>query len=139
MSEKIDIESLLKLNGLKTTKQRLAIIGLLLDASLPMDAELIFEKLKDRLEGCNLSTVYRNMEVLLSKNIVAETTMGVKSYFTMNRNEHCHYIRCISCHEVTIVSGCPFVQYERQLEQELGYKMMGHKVELYGICQSCQH
>lgn len=138
MGSNFNVEGLLKENGLKTTKQRVAILGLLAETALPMDAELIFDRLKDRLEGCNLSTVYRNMEVLLNKNVVSETTMGLKSYFALNRNEHCHYVRCLSCHQVTVVSGCPFVQYERQLENELGYKMLGHKVELYGICSSCQ-
>lgn len=138
MSTNLNIETLLKDNGLKLTKQRVAIISLLAETALPMDAELIFDKLKNRLEGCNLSTIYRNMEILLNKNIVSETTMGLKSYFTLNRNEHCHYVRCLSCHEVTVVSGCPFVQYERQLEHDLGFKMLGHKVELYGICSACQ-
>lgn len=128
---------LLKDNGIKLTKQRMSILQILIDTNQPLDAEGIYERLRENLEGCNLSTVYRNMELLVNLNLVIESTMGQKAYFSLNQHEHAHYVQCLSCKQVVQVDGCPFEQYERQLAEKLGFKMLGHRVELFGICKKC--
>lgn len=127
----------LKNNGIKLTKQRTGILQILMDAKRPLDAEGIYEMLRQNLEGCNLSTVYRNMELLVKLNLISETVMGQKTYFALNHHEHAHYVQCLSCKQVVMVDGCPFEQYERQLAEKLGFKMLGHRVELFGICKDC--
>lgn len=137
MNENTSPEKWLKDNGLKSTKQRAAMISILLEATGPMDAEGILEKMKTLFTHCNLSTIYRNMEIMIQRRLVTESRMGVKAYFALNQHRHGHYVQCLSCKSVVMVEGCPFEQYERQLEESLGFKMLGHKVELFGICKTC--
>lgn len=139
MNENTTPEKWLKENGLKSTKQRAAMVSILLEAKGPMDAEGILEKMKALFTHCNLSTIYRNMETMIQLRLVTESRMGVKAYFALNQHRHGHYVQCLSCKEVTLVEGCPFEQYEKQLEESLGFKMLGHKVELFGICKSCSN
>lgn len=130
-------EILLKEKGLKTTKQRLILLEVLLNAPMPLNAETILEKMKLSLAGCNLSTVYRNMEILLTQDVIHEITIDQKSYYAINQSQHGHYIQCIHCKEMTRIDGCPLEKYERDLENKTGYKVVKHRVELFGICKKC--
>ena len=130
-------ETLLKEKGLKTTRQRLLLLKVLLEASNPLNAEMILERMKGDLSGCNLSTVYRNMELLLTRDVVHEININQKSYYAINQNQHGHYIQCIQCKEMTLIEGCPLEAYEKELETQTGYKVVKHRVELFGICKKC--
>lgn len=130
-------EALLKEKGLKTTKQRLLLLQVLQDAATPLNAEMILEAMKGPLTGCNLSTVYRNMEILMARDVVQEVNIDQKSYYAINQNQHGHYIQCIHCKEMTRIEGCPLEAYEKDLETKTGYKVVKHRVELFGICKKC--
>lgn len=135
--EFLSSEALLKEKGLKTTKQRLQLLKVLQDASKPLNAEMILEQMKGSLSDCNLSTVYRNMEILLDRDVVHEINIEQKTYYAINQNQHGHYIQCIHCKEMTRIDGCPLEAYERDLESKTGYKVVKHRVELFGICKKC--
>lgn len=55
----------LKEHGLKNTKQREALIKLLMEATEPLDADCLLTKMKEMMIDCNLSTIYRNMEKMI--------------------------------------------------------------------------
>lgn len=135
--EILNCEALLKEKGLKTTKQRLRLLKVLQESTTPLNAEMILEKMKGTLSGCNLSTVYRNMEILLDRDVVHEINIDQKSYYAINQSQHGHYIQCIHCKEMTRIEGCPLESYERDLETKTGYKIVKHRVELFGICKKC--
>ncbi len=139
MKSEIHLETLLKENGLKTTKQRLILMGVLLSANAPMSAEMILEKMKSTFTACNLSTVYRNMEILLAREVIHEITIDQKSYYAIDLNQHGHYIQCVQCKEMTRIEGCPLETYEQELERKTGFKVIKHKVELFGICKKCSN
>lgn len=133
----LNSEALLKEKGLKTTKQRLLLLKVLQDAPRPLNAEMILEEMKENLSGCNLSTVYRNMDLLLDRDVVHEINIDQKSYYAINQNQHGHYIQCIHCKEMTRIEGCPLEAYERDLESKTGFKVVKHRVELFGVCKKC--
>lgn len=137
MKEISSTEQLLKDHGLKSTKQRSALINILLTSTSPMHAEQLLEVLKSDSVECNLSTVYRNMDLMIQCLLIAETKLDQKSYYSIKPHQHGHYIQCLSCKQVLLVEGCPMEQYEKQLEQKMGFKMIGHRVELFGICKDC--
>lgn len=131
------IDDLLKEKGLKTTKQRHAIIKILSDAQQPMDVEQIYESIRSEISGCNLSTVYRNMELLYNIGIVHQMAMEQKSYYTFNNGKHTHYLQCLSCKQMIEVSACPFDTFGKEMENNYGFKMMSHRIEMYGLCRTC--
>ncbi len=131
------IDILLKDKGLKTTKQRHAIVKVLSEAVQPMDVEQIFEAIRSEVNGCNLSTIYRNMELLHSLDIVEQTLMDQKAYYVISRGKHIHYLQCLSCKQMIEVATCPFETYTKEIESHYGFKMMSHRIEMYGICQMC--
>ena len=64
-----DNEELFTSQGLKNTKSRNLIYNILEQSDVPVTAEQVFLKLKGSGFSINLSTVYRILEVFVSKDI----------------------------------------------------------------------
>lgn len=47
---------------------------------------------------------------------------------------HHHHFICTNCGKVRELDECPMEQFARQLP---GYRITGHRFEIYGICDEC--
>lgn len=36
------------------------------------------------------------------------------------------------------ISSCPLHQYEKELQDKMGYHITSHKLEIYGYCPECR-
>lgn len=136
----MDGPNLLATFGVRHTRQRCAILQVLLDANVPLSAEHIHERTKEADANINLSTVYRFVEMLADKNLVTRSfnvELG-RSTFELSRPHHCHHLTCTHCGEIAVIHDCPLGDLSVSLEQETGYSITGHRVELLGICPTCR-
>jgi len=140
MNGKSYYEDDLKQCGLKMTKSRKSIIDTLIQSNHPMAAEQIYFELKKNKIEINLSTVYRTLEALENKGLVTKLNImdNDRMFFEYNKFGHRHYLVCIGCKKIVTVKGCPLKSYEKTLEQETNFTMVGHKLYLYGYCSDCQ-
>ena len=136
-----EVVLLLKENGIKVTRQRLAILQLLSDSDSPMTAEDIYLAIVEGEAGpANLSTVYRILDVFTQKGILIKTNLNLegKGTYELNHREHRHHIICIVCNEIIPVKGCPLGDYEKKLRKATGYEILGHNLEIRGVCPNCK-
>lgn len=140
MPEKNCYRELMEKHGIKNTKQREMIFDILERATNPVTAEDIFLKLKETDAGINLSTVYRNLEMLYSLGIVLKTTFmnDDKAKFELKNPDHKHRLICIKCNSMVAIDGCPMEKLEKALELETSYDITGHRLEIYGYCPKCK-
>jgi Fur family transcriptional regulator, ferric uptake regulator len=126
--------------GLKNTKSRNLIYDFLSHSDVPATAEQIFLKLKESDTSINLSTVYRILEIFVNKGIVLKSNISDnnKSMFELNRLEHKHHIVCVRCKKIFPMDDCPFEEYERKIQNKLGFDVIGHKLEIFGFCKKCK-
>jgi len=136
----MEYEVRLKNSGLKTTKSRKAILNILIRNNQPMAAEQIFLALKEEQIEINLSTVYRTLESLENKDLVTKISImdDDRMLFEYNQLGHRHYLVCVICKKIITVQNCPLASYERILENETHFNVLGHKLYLYGHCEDCQ-
>lgn len=140
MCDSINYETELKQNGLKVTKSRMAILDILIQSDQPIDAEQVFLGLKEKMIETNLSTVYRTLDTLEEKGLVTKISMinDDRKLFEYNRLGHRHYLVCIDCKKIVTIHSCPLHSYEKTLEDETNFSIVGHKLYLYGYCYDCQ-
>lgn len=140
MKEQMECEVRLKNSGLKATKVRKAILAILIRSSQPMAAEEIFLALKEEQSTANLSTVYRTLESLVNKDLVSKISImnNDRMLFEYNQLGHRHYLICVTCKKIVTVQNCPLGSYERTLEDETHFNIIGHRLYLYGYCEDCQ-
>lgn len=129
-----------KATGLKKTKQREEIIEIIAHSNNPLSAEEIYLELSKRGIKLNLSTVYRTIETLVSKNVISKVNLDneTKNRFELFESEsHHHHLICLGCKKILTIEHCPLEKYESQISKQQNFKIVTHKLDLYGYCQSC--
>ena len=130
----------LRRKGLKNTKRRAAILGILERQPQPVAAEQIFMEL-DRLEiPTSLSTVYRELDSLESNGLVVKVTINEsnKALYEYNRMIHKHYLICLGCKKMIPLDICPLKPFEEKVEEQTHFMITDHKLNLYGYCPECR-
>ena len=133
----MDSVSYLKEQKMKVTKGRIAIIDILMDSEKAITVEYIFESCKGNGKFIDLSTVYRTLDTLESKDLVNKFDLGHGEYnYLLKEKAHKHIIECSCCHKEQEID-CPMVQVEELIKNKTGYSTMQHELRIKGICEEC--
>lgn len=123
-----------KSRGIKVTEQRKAICRELLQAENHPSAVQLHARLADHHPHISLATVYRTMRTLCDAGIVEEHDFGAGCghYELAGGSHHDHLIDAESG---AIVEFCdPEIErLQEAIAARLGYRLIGHRLELYGI------
>ncbi|MEW4372465.1 Fur family transcriptional regulator [Paenibacillus kandeliae] len=129
----------LKTSGVRITPQRHAILTYLLEELEHPTADEIYRSLAPRFPSMSVATVYNNLKMLMETGMVRELTYGdSSSRFDADVTEHYHII-CQQCGKIEDFHYPVLTDVEHQAAQHTGYRISGHRMELYGVCPSCQH
>lgn len=133
------IEDALKEKGYKLTKQRKSILEVLIEnKGNLLSVEGIYEKTKIKYPQTNLSTVYRNLEILELIDLVHKTSINGSSasYEIACSNCHHHHLICKNCGKTKTIDYCPVEDIKSKVNNS-GFTVTDHKLEIYGYCSSC--
>lgn len=127
----------LKSVNLKATRQRVAVLTVLIDSLLPLNINQIRSLLDIEMD---LSTLYRTLDTFFDKDLISKTVPlePSQTVYELKRDGHKHYLICVKCHSMQIVNGCPIHDYEHEVESKTGFIIDRHQLELYGLCPKCQ-
>ncbi|ANZ61392.1 transcriptional repressor [Secundilactobacillus paracollinoides] len=136
LTQAIDV---LKKNHLKVTKQRKALLTYLLDNQDHYhDVTLVDDYMRQQFPGMSHNTIYRNIKEFEQAGMVEQQVEGdqarVKYQCDFSHLHHHHFI-CQRCGKVTELKECPLDVFQEQLP---GYQIVGHRIELYGLCAQCR-
>lgn len=126
--------------GLKWTKQRKSVYGILERSVEPLSAQQIYRELlrtEDR-ETFAFSTVYRILSAFEDRGLVNRDIWPEDGtvFYSLNRGGHIHYAVCLDCHKRIPLAGCPFAHFHPDTGAK-DFTVTGHKIELYGYCREC--
>ena len=135
----MDANEILKQKNLKITPQREALLEIMLENHIALDANKIFSLVLEVLPGTNFSTVYRNLDTLVSKKILCQISRGNNGdlYKLREDEEHHHHIICSRCGMVISIDFCPMAILEKKLKEQ-GFTPESHSFKVYGICKDCR-
>lgn len=124
--------------GIKKTKQRASVLKVLENAPAPISAMELYECIEKEDSPVWLSTVYRILEMFVSKGFVMKTTVmdNDMAVYELNRNMHMHYAVCVDCHKIVAMNNCPMAEFTPKLADD-EFHVLGHRVEMYGYCKDC--
>ena len=125
--------------GLRPTRQRLAVVGLL--ASEPNDAtaQQIHDRLRQRGHRIGLATVYRTLSALAERGVLDVLTHRPGELcYRLCGDDHHHHLVCTSCHRVVELVDCDLAPWLERLGAAHGFSVTGHSVEATGLCAACR-
>lgn len=130
----------LKGKGFRLTKVRKAIIEVLDLARKPLSVAELTALLGRRGLMPHKTSIYRELNFMLSEGIVIKITFGEKQdRFELAAMEHHHHAVCEGCGEVEDIDcGDGIRQIEEQLKGQ-SFRVSTHIIEFFGLCKKCQH
>jgi Fur family ferric uptake transcriptional regulator len=128
------IEELCHQQGLRMTGQRRTIARVLSDAHDHPSVEEVFRRASTIDPRVSLSTVYRTLKLLASKGILERHDFGRGRgrYEEMPSRHHDHLID-VETGRVTEFYNEEIEKLQERIARELGYDLVGHRMELYGV------
>lgn len=128
-------------SGLRMTRQRAALLRILEEADLHMDAATLLERARQEVD-IDRATVYRTLEALKKNGLIDELDLmhlrGEMHYFeARTRREHFH-LACLCCGEIREMEHPLFDALKIAIEQTKGFTVTTARLEVGGTCAACQ-
>ncbi len=128
--------------GLKVTPRRLAVARLLLGAKGSLTPEQVWRQLRPELGMLGLPTVYRILEELARVGVLVRVELSDNAlHYAACRarpGKHHHHLVCLGCGAVDVVEGCTFERQVSRVETRTGFKVLGHRLQVEGLCAGCR-
>jgi Fur family ferric uptake transcriptional regulator len=99
----------------------------------------VFETVAAENPDIGFATVYRFLKNLSTHNFVTEVRMGgmPARYEWASRRHHDH-LTCSECGKVVEFESDQIEALQEKIAQNLGFRLTGHLLELFGVCPACQ-
>ncbi|MET0241569.1 MAG: Fur family transcriptional regulator [Sphingobium sp.] len=134
MGREIDIEGLCVERGLRVTDQRRVIARVLSDAVDHPDVEKVYERAVAIDPQISIATVYRTVRLFEEAGILERHDFGDgrARYEAAPEAHHDHLIDVETGKVIEFVDP-ELEQLQRQIAERLGFRLVDHRMELYGV------
>lgn len=142
----IQLVTMLKQKGLKTTGQRLLLLRILKDnKGKHLTAEDVHKQACELGSNIGLATVYRAIRLFTQLGLVDRLNLGDGSArfeiseMAMGEEKHHrhHHLVCLNCKKVFPFEQDFLEDLEKNVLETTGFKVTDHEVSLYGYCKDC--
>lgn len=128
------LEQLCIQKGLKMTEQRRVISRVLSDSQDHPDVEQVYRRAADIDPNISIATVYRTMRLFEEANVIERLDFGDgRARYEEAKEEHHHHLIDVQSGEVVEFASEELERIKERIADELGYQLIGHRLELYGV------
>ncbi len=134
MTRRIDIEALCAEKGLRITEQRRVIARVISDAEDHPDVEALHARASAIDPGISIATVYRTVRLFEEAGILDRHDFGDgrSRYEAAPEAHHDHLIDVETGRVIEFVD--PELELlQKQIAEKLGFRLVDHRMELYGV------
>lgn len=115
------------------TEQRRVIARVLSDATDHPDVELVFQRAAEVDPRISIATVYRTVKLFEEASILDKHDFGDgRARYEERSDEHHDHLIDVNSGEVIEFRNDEIERLQRLVASELGYRLVGHRLELYG-------
>ena len=134
MNRKIDVEALSAEKGLRSTEQRRVIAQVLSDAEDHPDVEKLHARAAAIDPGISIATVYRTVRLFEEAGILERHDFGDgrARYEAAPESHHDHLIDVETGNVIEFVDP-ELEQLQKMIAAKLGFRLVDHRMELYGV------
>lgn len=133
-------KKILKESGLKYTRQREIVLNILYHSDTHFTPESLYMEIKRKEPNLNvgIATVYRTLNLLEDSQMVTSLSFGAagKKFELANKPHHDHLI-CKNCGKIVEFENSIVERQQALIAKEHKFKLTGHLMQLYGICETC--
>ncbi len=128
-----ELESDLRAEGVRITRQRMAILSALAGSTDHPTAEELLARSRGQDPSVSLATVYRTLSVLVDSGTVLRNEFeGAGARFELANKPHHDHLIDLDTGDVIEFSSKRIERLQEEIAEELGYDIVYHRLELYG-------
>ena len=134
MQQQIDIEALCAERGLRITDQRRVIARVLSEAQDHPDVESLHDRAVAIDPRISIATVYRTVRLFEEAGILDKHDFGDgRSRYEAAPEAHHDHLIDVETGKVIEFVDPELEALQRQIAENLGYRLVDHRMELYGV------
>ncbi len=141
LSSKISrLNTYLEEKGLKRTLQREIITKIFLSSDTHIGLDNILIKARRKNPKIGSTTVYRTMKLLVDCGLATPRQFGDgrTQYENLPEDDHHDHIICLKCSRIEEFHNQQIEDLQLKMADSLGFKVLTHKLEIYGYCSACR-
>jgi Fur family ferric uptake transcriptional regulator len=125
--------------GYRLTSPRRALARLIATRSGHFTAEDLLEESRRHRLGLGRATIFRSLDVLADLGAVERLDLPTGEHaFVACEPAHHHHVVCSTCGRSTGVDDHGLEAVAEAIGRETGYRVDTHRLELFGLCPTCQ-
>jgi Fur family transcriptional regulator, ferric uptake regulator len=123
--------------GHRMTSARRAVVEAVAGRERHFTGADVLAEVEDRTVG--RASVFRTLDLLVDLGLIGRVhpPSGGSSYVLCPQDHH-HHVICSKCGLVLDLPGCPIGGELEQQARSAGFRLQGHRLEYYGVCERCQ-
>jgi Fur family ferric uptake transcriptional regulator len=134
MTRKIDVEALCHEKGLRITEQRRVIARVLSEAEDHPDVEALHERASAVDPGISIATVYRTVRLFEEAGILERHDFGDgRARYEAAAETHHDDLIDVETGRVIEFVDPELEALQRRIAEKLGFRLVDHRMELYGV------
>jgi len=128
-----DIENKCLKKGVRLTEQRKFIAKVMSESDDHPDVDELHKRVSKIDSKISIATVYRTVKLFEESGIVSKHDFkGTKSRYEQAPQEHHDHLIDINTGEIIEFVNDDIEKLQKQVAEKLGYKLVDHRLELYG-------
>ena len=128
-----DIEKKCIKKGVRLTEQRKLVARVMSDSEDHPDVDDLHKRVNKIDSKISIATVYRTVKLFEEAGIVAKHDFkGNKARYEQAPEEHHDHLIDVNSGEIIEFLNEEIEELQKKVAQKLGYKLVDHKLELYG-------
>ena len=128
-----DIENKCIEKGVRLTDQRKLVAQVMSSSDDHPDVDELHKRVAKIDSKISIATVYRTVKLFEEAGIVAKHDFkGTKARYEQTTQEHHDHLIDINTGEITEFVNEDIEKLQKQVAEKLGYKLVDHRLELYG-------
>ncbi len=140
MSHHHELVAEVRAQGIRLTPQREMILLAVHECEGHVTAEEIYAHVQEQNPCVDISTVYRNLELLRDLGLVTQTDLGdgVERYEARFGRPPHHHLICLQCRCIVELPDDVLDPVRQRIRDEYGYEPRMDHFAIYGTCPACQ-
>ena len=128
-----EIENKCAKQGVRLTDQRKLVAKVMSDSSDHPNVDELHRRVSEFDSKISIATVYRTVKLFEEAGIIAKHDFkGNKARYEQTTHEHHDHLIDINTGEITEFVNEDIEKLQKQVAEKLGYKLVDHRLELYG-------
>jgi Fur family peroxide stress response transcriptional regulator len=133
-----DLEAACRERGLRVTRQRKVILGVLTRRSDHPTADEVYDKARTALPDLSRTTVYRVLDTLVEAGVARNVCHpGVAVRYEAMADRH-HHLVCVRCNRLIDLVSPGLDGIRLPNTRKLGFEVEDFTVQIRGVCSKCR-